>query len=385
MPIYFALWFGFTLALALGYAVLIFRLVAVWRSMPALALTESDEPDVFLSVIIPARNEEASIRPCLEAIADQDYPVEKYEVLVVDDHSNDRTAERVRRAGLANLQLLRLADYPQLNPAAGHKKQAITWAMEHARGELIVTTDADCVAPPGWLRRLATSYRREDARFIAAPVVFSPTRSLLEDFQALDFLGMMLLTGAGIQTGWYYMSNGANLAYPKAVFHSVSGFDGIQDIASGDDMLLLHKIVRQSPAGIHFIKSREATVRTAPQPTLRTFVRQRLRWATKSNRYADWRVTAFLALVFLLCWSILLSLPAFFIWGLPAFLVGFVILFIKSVADYQLLSTAARFFGQSHLLKRFWPAQFMHILYVALIGLLANVWKRYEWKGRRVR
>jgi cellulose synthase/poly-beta-1,6-N-acetylglucosamine synthase-like glycosyltransferase len=381
----FLLFYAASLLGALTYAWLIFRLVAVWRRMDAVSYLGTGNANTLITVIIPARNEAKRIGDCLRALDRQDYPRHLYEILVVDDHSTDATDEVVQLAALPNLRVLYLADYPDLDPVSGYKKQAITWAMEQARGELVVTTDADCIQPPGWLTLLSAVYRERRPYFIAAPVMFAPTATLLEDFQALDFLGMMLLTGAGIQTGWFHMCNGANLAYPRATFREVGGFDGIDRIASGDDMLFMHKIVGKYPGRLCFVKGTEALVRTPAQPTLRAFIRQRLRWATKSGGYSDWRVTAFLGLVFFLCWSILFTLPAFFLWGWPALLGGGLLLALKVTADYRLLSEAASFFERRELMRRFWFAQGLHILYVAGIGLLANVKRTYEWKGRKVR
>lgn len=385
MTYLFFLFYAASLLIALTYVGLIFRLVAVWRQIRETSWPGSAGIDTFVSIIVPARNEAMRIGDCLQALARQDYPRHLYEILVVDDHSTDATDEVVQLAALPNVRLLYLADFPNLDPASGYKKQAITWAMEHARGELIATTDADCVQPPGWLTILSNVYREKKAKFIAAPVEFAPTATLLEDFQALDFLGMMLLTGAGIQTGWFHMCNGANLAYPRETFHDVGGFGGIDRIASGDDMLLMHKIVGKYPGRICFVKSTEAVVRTPAQPTWRAFIRQRLRWATKSGGYSDWRVTAFLGLVFFLCWSILLTLPAWLFWGWPALAGGVLLLILKATADYRLLSEAASFFERRELMRRFWPAQGLHILYIAGIGLLANVKRTYEWKGRTVK
>lgn len=381
----FFIFYSLSLGAAFLYGGLILSLIKAWRSIPVFEPLKKEELNVSISVIIPARNEAANIRACLNAIAKQDYPSDLFEIIVVDDHSTDATAERVRQLGLPNLILLQLADHPSLDQQAGFKKQAISWAIEHARGELIVTTDADCLAPPTWLSYLASCYQKEKCHFIAAPVVFYPTLLFLENFQALDFLGMMLLTGAGIQTNWFYMSNGANLAYSKKSYQAVGGFQGIGRRASGDDMLLMHKIMRHFPGGACFVKATLAVVRTSAQPDLSSFLQQRLRWASKSDSYANWRLIAILGLVFFLCWSILLSPIAALFWRSPALLAGVLLFSIKSWIDYRLLSTAARFFNRQNLLKYFWASQIAHILYIAGIGLLANLKKNYVWKGRRVK
>jgi cellulose synthase/poly-beta-1,6-N-acetylglucosamine synthase-like glycosyltransferase len=179
------------------------------------------------------------------------------------------------------------------------------------------------------------------------------------------------------------MGNGANLAYPKQVFMEVGGFEGSNHLASGDDMLLLHKIAARYPDGVHFLKSKAATVFTPALPDLRSFWQQRLRWATKNAAYQEWEITAVLAWVFFTCWAILLGILGL-AWFWPILgLTAVLLLSLKMVADYYLLHHAALFFERKDLLRFFLPAQLMHILYIAIIGLWANVQKQYVWKGRK--
>ena len=373
-----------SLILASLYLWLIFWLVKSWKFAPYTQIEKEFQASTFFSVIIPVRNEEHNIKACIKAILQQNYPADLFEVLVVDDHSADDTAACVLQFSAPNLHLLHLGDYPDLNPEAGYKKQAIHWAIQHAKGKILVTTDGDCIVPPNWLRYYAFCFQRKSARFVAAPVSFHQEGNLLERFQSLDFLGMMVITGAGIQTNAIHMCNGANLAYSKASYEAVNGFHGIDHLASGDDLLLMHKIARQFPKDIYFIKSASATVYTRAKPSLQTFISQRLRWATKSNQYPQWKITAALALVFLLCWTILICLPAVFLWGWPVLFLGLLLFGIKSLADFYLLKTAILFFNRPDLLLGFFPAQIIHILYIAGIGLLANMKKKYVWKGRKV-
>lgn len=218
---------------------------------------------------------------------------------------------------------------------------------------------------------------------IAAPVNFHREQNLLERFQSLDFLGMMLLTGAGLHSGLMRMGNGANLAYTRRAFEAVGGFRGVDHLASGDDLFLMHKIEQQYPGQVKFLKSKAATVYTLAMPDWHSFWQQRLRWGTKNAAYQEWRITAVLGLVFVTCWGIILSgLGIIFSTHL---IVSFgILLLCKIVADYLLLHQASTFFGRKGLLRVFWPAQVLHIVYIAGVGLWANLYKKYQWKGRRV-
>ena len=164
---------------------------------------------------------------------------------------------------------------------------------------------------------------------------------------------MMVATGASVQLRIADMCNGANLAYTRKVFEVVNGFKGIDDIASGDDMLLLTKVRERFPEGVHFVKSRAATVLTPPQPDLGAFVNQRLRWASKSRKYDDWRVTFFLAAVYFFNWLILVSAIGLLFQN-RAMGCAFAAMFaLKCLADFCLLATGSLFLNKAIIMAIF--------------------------------
>ena len=380
-------WFAVVAVLAIFYVFIISKYLHGWRSLPEWQIPAGFQPTTKVSVLIPARNEAANILACLESISRQSYPTPRFEVIVLDDHSEDQTFSLVQNFTRThpNVRAVRLADFVQSGDTQSFKKKAIETGISLASGELIVTTDADCIVQQDWLTLLVSFFEKKQAKFIAAPVNFHREKNLLERFQSLDFLGMMCVTGAGIHLRTNQMCNGANLAYPKAVFHEVSGFEGIDHLASGDDMLLMQKIAARYPAGIYFLKNKNATVFTHAKPSLRSFISQRLRWATKSASYQDWRVTAILGMVFLFCWSIVLSLLLAVWWGWPPAGLAAILFLVKTTIDYFFLGEMARYFGRRDLIKSYLPSQFLHLAYIIAVGTLANVVKRYEWKGRRVK
>ena len=73
----------------------------------------------------------------------------------------------------------------------------------------------------------------------------------------MDFMVLQGITGAVVYKNNLSMCNGANLAYEKKAFYEVNGFAGIDHIASGDDMLLMHKIWKKYPDRVHYLKSKE--------------------------------------------------------------------------------------------------------------------------------
>lgn len=375
--------------LTVTYVALIYRYLSIWKKIPIWEIPTGFTPKTKVSILIPARNEAANIEKCLESIFQQNYPRALLEVMVIDDFSEDETPVLIenfaKENGFDNLKLIKLADEIEEHETQSFKKKALEIAIAKSRGELIITTDADCIASPDWLGLLVSFFEKNNLEFIAAPVNFYQEKNVLEIFQSLDFMGMMCVTAAGIHSDLQKMCNGANLAYSRKAYLEVKGFQGIDHLASGDDMLLMHKIVKQFPTKIGFLKNAEATIFTEAKPDLKSFFSQRLRWATKNANYTDWKVTAVLIMVFFYCCNIVLSallIPFFGAWMVAIFIFQFL---GKTLADYFFLGRMARFFKREELMRNFLSAQFLYIIYIVLVGFLANIKKKYIWKGRMVK
>lgn len=385
MPFFLTAYLILSILFGFYYIYIILRYMEGWKALPKWHVPLDFQASTKVTVLIPARNEAENIQACLLSILNQHFPKSLLQIIVIDDHSTDDTLKVIKNINHPGITVLKLADFIQIHDTQSFKKKAIEIGIAHAEGELIMTTDADCLTPPNWLQLMVSYYEIHQPVFIAAPVNFYDEKSTLERFQSLDFMGMMCVTGAGIHRQFMNMCNGANLAYPKQVFETVGGFEGIDHLASGDDMLLMQKIAQHFPNKIAYLKNPQATVLTKAKPTLRSFLQQRIRWATKSTSYQEWRVTFILAMVFFFSSNLLLSLflIPFIGWiALGIFLFSF---FIKMIMDYFFLKNMARFFGRLDLMSAFFPALILHILYIIVVGVLGNVIKKYEWKGRRVR
>jgi cellulose synthase/poly-beta-1,6-N-acetylglucosamine synthase-like glycosyltransferase len=368
--------------LALAYCGITWANLHYWARLQAFANTKEHAPKTKISLIVAARNEAQNIASTLRSLLAQTYPTSLLEIIVVDDFSTDATADVVRAfaQNASHLRLIQVKDYLQ-DEALSSKKKALEIAIGQAKGKLVVCTDADCSAGAHWLATIEAFYVATGAVFIAAPINFHQEKSLLERFQSLDLLGMMGVTGAGMAGRYAYMCNGANMAYEREAFLEVGGYEGNAHKASGDDMFLLHKMAARWPGRVHFLKAREATVFTPAEPNWSRFVQQRLRWGTKNAAYQDMRVTLVLGLVFFFCWSLLLNLFLSIFVKIFFYLFLFQII-VKIICDYVFLSTLASFFHRRSLLRLFLPSVAMHIVYIAGIGLLANLVKSYQWKGR---
>ncbi len=225
--------------------------------------------NIHFTVVIPARNEEAQLRTCLLSVLGQKYAAHNFEVILIDDHSTDNTANIVKdlQQQYPNLVLLQLEQMLQGQPTNSYKKKAIALAIDQAKGNWIVTTDADCMVSPQWLSNFNAFIHTNHSVFVAAPVKFVNTGSFVSIFQCLDFMSLQGITAAAVYAGVHSMCNGANLAYKKDVFYQVGGFKNIDNIASGDDMLLMHKVYTQYKKQVHFLFNQASIVETLPMPT----------------------------------------------------------------------------------------------------------------------
>jgi poly-beta-1,6-N-acetyl-D-glucosamine synthase len=365
-----------TIALLIAYSTLIFYYRSGWQETPVSTLGQS-LADIKISVIIPARNEEKNIRQLLASLRRQSYPCQLTEVIVVDDDSSDRTAKIVQEFPFAKLISLKAG---KIN---SYKKKALEAGIAAATGELIVTTDADCTVPEFWLERLAGFKKEQKAAFMAAPVRIEFENNFLQIFQALDFMALQGITAAGFQKKIHNMCNGANLAYERKAFYEVNGFEGIDSIASGDDMLLMQKISRQLPERVYYFLSADAVVNTKAAKSWREFLQQRIRWASKSAYYKDVKIKGVLLLVYLFNLAlVMIFLAGFF--NSFYFLVFVITVILKTLVELFFLAPIARFFKQEKLLKYFPLFQPLHIFYTVLAGALGLV-TDFEWKGRRVK
>ncbi len=370
----------------LGVYASLILLYKIWfHKLQPFVIPTSFVAATHFTIIVPARNEENYIGHCLTSIFKQDYPSDLFEVIVVDDHSTDNTSAVVTsyQAQHTNLSLIQLKDIVQGKLLNAYKKKAISTAIERAKGDWILTTDADCTISKRWLANYAAYIQEKKPVFVAAPVIFTNNNSFVSVFQCLDFISLQGITAAAVTAGFHSMCNGANLAYSKKAFYGVNGFVGIDNIASGDDMLLMHKIKKEYPKQIGLLFSRDAIVKTHPMPNWNSFFNQRIRWASKADKFQDKRIIAVLSIVYLMN-IILLLLPVIAIFKPILFLYWLGFVAFKMLCEFSFMLPAAKFFKQEKLLWWFPVMQLPHLFYTVSAGLLGK-FGTYQWKGRDVK
>lgn len=344
------------------------------------AKKDVSELTTSLSVVIAVRNEESHIEDLLKDLRNQSYPSSLFEVIIVDDHSTDNTATIVENFKMPNLRLIKLNLDKPIN---SYKKKAITEAINTSNAKLIVSTDGDCRLHRDWLKTIVEFYETNNFKVISAPVTFHNQQSLFEKLQTIEFQYLIGVGGAAINNNYPITCNGANFIYEREVFVELDGFKDIDHKATGDDELFLHKVNRKYPHSAGFIKSEKATVKTYAKTTLKEFVQQRKRWASKSTGYTDKRVVSIVIGVFLFNLSLLLS-SFLSIHSHVVFEYLIIAIILKTVFDGIFLFMMLKFFNNLRYIILLPLMIFLYIFYILYIGILGNINKTYHWKGRKV-
>ncbi|RLD87004.1 MAG: hypothetical protein DRJ02_07465, partial [Bacteroidetes bacterium] len=243
--------FWLLLVFAMLYMVVIFLITFGWLRIKQF-YPKANTPLPEISIVVAVRNESMHIERLLKAIALQDYPGDKYEVVIVNDRSEDDTYKLVTRFNdkhkTINIRLL--------EAETEGKKAAVKTGIDKARYELIVTTDGDCTMGPNWLQGLAAYYEVKKPKMIVGPVVYTEEKGLLRHFFMLDFMSLVASGAGSLGLGLPLMANGANLMFAKETYQKMVARQDGKTKASGDDVFLLHAVARLWGAKqIHFIKA----------------------------------------------------------------------------------------------------------------------------------
>jgi len=359
----------------LVYYVSVLVLAFGWARLADKQRRPITQPDRFLSVVIAFRNEVKNLPFLLEDLRQQSYSKEKFEVFFVNDHSDDQSCETIDRAGLPFIKLIQLPEH------LTGKKAALDFGIRQAKGEIIITTDADCHVMPHWLFQINEQFQDEKIKMVTGLVRIEESDSLFSRMQVLEFVSLVGTTGATIGLGSPTMCNGANLSFLKSAYFEVNGYEGNKDIPSGDDEFLMRKIGSKWKNSIGFMDNEQSVVSTSPQYSFLQWVNQRLRWAGKW-KYNSSLFTKALALTVL------------------SFHLGFLLFFALALTGRFTMQQITLFWGTKMLVEAlflipvcsalkvrwrwvsFFALQFTYSFYVVAIGILSQA-RGFEWKGRR--
>jgi len=330
-----------------------------------------------ISILIPARNEEHNIRACLESIIQElNNSSINSEIIVIDDFSEDDTAQTVKSIHDRRIKLLSLSDTVSEKINA-YKKAALKYGVENASGDYIIQLDADTVMPQGYISTVIAQISDHQSDMIAGPVILED-KGLLAAFQILDMMGMMAVTCAGIRSEKWYMANGANLIYKNRKFEFKD------DIASGDDVFAIQTLAKEGKK-ITFLKEPNGAITTSSLASFKELYSQRIRWATKNKFTNSTSMKIMMAIPYLISLVILLNLfliPFIGKMALVCFLISFL---TKGGMDFLYLDELTKDYRIEENMKYFWPSTILHLVYIVAIGTLSLFVKKYEWKGRQVK
>jgi len=330
-----------------------------------------------LSVVVATRNEEKHIGLLLQDLNQQTIDKGIFEVILVNDHSEDRTVEYIEKFCVDHPKMrIRL-----LNSIGEGKKEALRMGIENVSSMNIITTDADCRVGENWLNGFQREFSDEKIKMICGPVSYYEKNSIFSRLQSLEFAGLIGLGASGLKLNFPNMCNGANLGFRKSSYEAVGGYKGNENIASGDDEFLMHKIHKENPGSVKFLGDYESIVMTESPTSMRDFVHQRKRWASKWDHYklSGPRYMALFIFGFYLSMlvAMVLTLLGQYPWEILIIQVT-----LKVGVDLIFLA------GIMHFLKKrlnpfiFLLMELLYPFYVIIFGVLSNV-GTYEWKGRK--
>ena len=353
---------------------------------------EDIPPKTKFSIVIPFRNEAEHLPKLLQSITKLNYPRDLFEVILVDDDSDDNSvgiienvldtclpADRrsskkvgITRTDISIIKSERVSGAP--------KKDAINTGIEHSKNEWIITTDADCILPKYWLDSFDEYIQSTISQCIVAPVGYVCELPFLNRFQVLDMLSLQGAAIGGFGISKPFLCNGANLAYRKDFFKTLNGFEGNTHVAGGDDIFLLEKAVKIAPESVHYLKCEQAIVTTQTQSSWKTLKAQRARWAAKTSAYKN-RFSQLTGGIVLLMNLILIAL--FILTLLDEFNLSSLIyiLIIKFAIDFYLIYKSATFFDQKEVLRTFLLGFLLYPFFSTYIAFI-SMFTTFKWKDR---
>ncbi|MEM6524970.1 MAG: glycosyltransferase [Bacteroidota bacterium] len=356
--------------LLVAYIIGLFVALIAWlklfqKKSPAIGA----EPKLRYSIIIPVRNEGDNIVKVLETIKANRFPGSNYEIIVVDDHSEDDTSEKVKqfRNDIICVKLQRTAG----------KKAALTKGIEIAKGDVIITTDADCQVSRNWLCSIASHFENSDVKLLSGAVSFRPLKKVFDKLQAIEFSSLVGVGASSIYLRKPGMCNGANLSFLKTTYFEVGGYSDNFNIASGDDEFLMHKIADRYPKSVGFNTNPDGVVYTKPQSSLRSFVQQRKRWASKWTYYKN-RMQSLMAVF--IGFSNLAVIAGVGL-AIDGNFTMIVLLLSKLVLEVVYLRSVLKFLNTKVGWLYFILIQIIYPFYVVYFAVVANL-AGYKWKGR---
>lgn len=335
--------------------------------------------DTFISVVIPVRNEIKNVSSLIRCLENQNYSFDNYEVIFIDDNSEDGTFEQLLDYSKNSDVKIRVYKLEEKAADLSHKKAAITYALKKVKGEIVLLTDGDVQLGPNWIKSYAMAFSSTDTKLMSGPVVMDSS-GFIDDVQSLEFSSLIGTGAAAIYYNKPVLCNGANMAFRKDAFLEVNGYEGYEKIISGDDEFLMYKVSKRYPKKVSFLKSNQTTVRIQPQSGFREFYHQRRRWSGKWKKHAN----PFTKLLAIFIFTVQLSFLLLFISGILKLVSPYTVILlltIKLLLEFIYFKQMYLFFMKRLKVIPFILSSLVYPVYAVTFGILSNM-GGYEWKGR---
>ncbi len=332
-----------------------------------------------VSVVIASRNEADNLKRLLLCLVNQSYPQNLYEVIVADDASEDDTKEVVESFIPMGITLRYLAINGR-DDVISPKKNALEQALAIAVGELILTTDADCIVSSSWIDSMVMAFT-DDVSMVAG---YSRTlikdwdnASSLHKYEHFDFAATYIVLAGGYTLGKSWACIGQNLAYTRQAFYDVGGFESIKHLISGDDVNLM-QLMRKTGKKIIFNFDPKSYVYTLPVKSWKQLLNQRTRWAS-NMKYQFKSNTEF--------FFILLSM-AFMYWGslfvlLYSWKLALGIFVFRIIGELFLMYRNCSRFGVTNKMMRFYPMWLMIQTFFLVLTMVLGQFNLFVWHGKK--
>lgn len=332
-----------------------------------------------VSILISARNEEANISKTIDSLMKQRYKG-RWDIWIADDRSTDRTPQILAEYAERFPDRIHVVPITKLPDGESAKKNAIGKLVKASEGEILLLTDADCTVLPTWVRAMIQEFE-PGIDFVAGHsyIELPKDRSnWLLNMQAVETLAYRIAGTGALAMGTPITSTGNNLAYRRSFFENVHGFEGVSKIQSGDDDLLLQKLVREAPWKARYSVNPEAFVTTQGKETLPELWEQRKRWASKTTYYAP-KTVALLVMVFLFFCTLSLGYVLSFV-SFKIFIATVFGVIVKLLGDSCVELRGLRIFRQRQLFKWFLPVEIVHAPFT-VFAVLFGIAGHFKWKG----
>lgn len=336
--------------------------------------TKADpEEHSSISIVIAARNELHNLPNLLGSLARLDYPPELFEIIVVNDHSIDGSREYLNTQTICpGMKVIHL--YHDTAPLVG-KKAALQQGIDAARHDILAFTDADCLVPSTWLSEINRSMDRETDYLLSYSVMkCSPegTEFRLKNFERSIYYA---LASAGLYFHIPFTSSACNMVYRKSLFMKSGGFDTIAQLRSGDDDLLLMKMMPYIRKAAYNPRSTMQVV-SLDGNDLAAHHHTNIRRASKFRYYPLWLkgLALFVFAYFILFYLAIVNLA---IAGFSYLLLGS--LLIKTLAELILSARHLVSIGKAKL-SLLYPVQLLVFPAQFIFYALRGSFGKYRWK-----